>query len=211
MRVLAIGAHADDIELGAGGTIAKHAAAGHDVNMVVVTHSAYKGLGIEYERSKEVATEEAIQASKILGASNISFLDFETRNLQVTPELIDSIESIVKETKPDVIYTHWNGDVHQDHRAVAESTLIATRSCDKVLMYRSNWYKSIERFNGCYYVDISTYIDKKLESIHAHVSECSRRSPDWIEFFVNACRNSGMEIGVKYAETFQPVKWVENW
>ena len=75
-------------------------------------------------------------------------------------------------------------------------------------MYRSNWYKSVEPFDGDFFVDISDYLDIKVASIRAHESECERRGEQWITFVKNQNRTRGIEIGVDYAEDFKLVKWL---
>ena len=69
MRILAIGAHADDIELGLGGTLSKYAASGNEVHSLLVTHSAYSDFTGKVLRSSEVALQEAKNAAVVSGIS----------------------------------------------------------------------------------------------------------------------------------------------
>ena len=108
-----------------------------------------------------------------------------------------------------MIFTHWKNDVHQDHSAIGKATLNAGRRCPRILMYRSNWYKTLDSFNDNFYIDISNYVSDKKESIYAHETEYKRRGDDWVDFVIHQNRNSGMEIGVEYAEAFECVKWLE--
>jgi hypothetical protein len=208
MKILAIGAHADDIELGVGGTISRHAAEGHSVSILLVTHSAYSNFEGRVIRSRETALSEAKSAAKIMGTDDVICLDYETKCVSYDVKLIEDINRHIDKMKPDVIYTHWDGDINQDHSAISQATIVAGRNVPRILMYRSNWYKSYKHFENNFYVDISDYIETKVKAIRAHESEMSRRGEDWIDFFKNQCRNNGQEVGVRYAESFQTIKWL---
>jgi LmbE family N-acetylglucosaminyl deacetylase len=58
-------------------------------------------------------------------------------------------------------------------------------------------------------VDITDYFETKVEAINAHQSELERTHKKWIQFFQNEAENAGQRIGVKYAEVFEVVKWLE--
>lgn len=208
MKVLAIGAHADDVELGAGGTLSKHSSVGDEVHVLLITHSSYSSYDGKIIRSKETALEEAKEAAKILGVKDIVSLNYETKQVTYEVRLIEDINRQIDMFKPDVIYTHWDGDINQDHSAIAQATLVAGRNVSRILMYKSNWYKSFKHFESNFYVDVTDHIEKKVESIKAHKSEHSRRGEAWTDFFKNQCRIYGQEVGVKYAEAFQLIKWL---
>jgi LmbE family N-acetylglucosaminyl deacetylase len=207
---MAIGAHADDVELGVGGTLAKHSAEGDLVYIVVVTDSDYAFYDGTPIRSVSTAKSEAFAAAEVLGAHDIRFLGFPTKCASYDFKLIEALNQEIDRIKPDVIYTHWDGDIHQDHSSIAQATITAGRNVPRILMYQSNWYKSYKHFEGNFYVDITEFVDAKVRSIQAHVSEVTRRGDQWIDFFLNKANNSGMEVGTGYAETFQVIKWLEK-
>lgn len=208
MNILAIGAHFDDIELGCGGTLAKHVALGDRVWGYVATVSGFTSHNKTVIRSNETARREGKAAMEILGVKLICG-DFETLAVEFTEELNIQILKIVEEQKIEKIYTHWVGDIHHDHQAVARASLHACRRVPRMLMYRSNWYHSNLEFRGNFYVDISEYLERKMEAIKAHASELERVGWKWISFFRNEAENAGQRIGVKYAEVFEIVKWLE--
>lgn len=207
-NVLAIGAHFDDIELGAGGSVAKHVLQEDNVIMVVVTHSSYDNWDGTPIRTKDVALTEGTNAASILGVKNLICLNYETKEVKYGTKLIEDLNRIIDENNIDTVYTHWSGDVHQDHSAIAKATLNAARHVNNVFMYRSNWYASTQQFDGRVYNDISDYMDTKISSVKAHVNEYKKFGEGWIQFFVNQNKNSGQEIGVSYAECFQAIKQV---
>ena len=80
----------------------------------------------------------------------------------------------------------------------------------KVLMYRSNWYQTLESYKENFYIDITKDVEIKKRSLYAHETEVSRRGKEWVDFAITKNKNSGLEIGVKYAEAFECVKWLEE-
>lgn len=207
MNVLAIGAHFDDIELGCGGALAKHVANGDNVYAYVATLSGFTNHRNEVVRTNEVALTEGKEAMSILGAS-LKIGSFNTIEVEFSDSLIVEIIKIVEEKNINMVYTHWIGDIHHDHQIVAQASLHSCRHVPCILMYRSNWYHSTIDFRGNFYVDISDYWEKKTEIISAHQSEMKRTRDKWISFFKNEAENAGQRIGVKYAEVFEVVKWL---
>ena len=207
MNVLAIGAHFDDIELGCGGTLAKHVANGDSVFAYVATKSGFTNHQNIVIRSNEIADKEGENAMKILGVKLIKG-NFDALKIEFNDDLNLDIIKIIEDKKIDLVYSHWMGDIHHDHQAVARASLHSCRHVPRQLMYRSNWYHSNLEFKGNFYVDISYFWEIKKKSIEAHQSEMERTGKKWIEFFHNEAKNAGQRIAVKYAEVFEVVKWL---
>lgn len=210
MNILAIGAHFDDVELGCGGALAKHAAAGDDVYVFVATVSGFADHNANAVRSNEAALEEARAAMKILGVTELICGNFKTLEVEFVDSLNIQILRIVEEKRIDMVYGHWTGDIHHDHQAVARASLHSCRHVPRLLMYRSNWYHSTAEFRGNFYVDITDSWSVKEAAIRAHASELERVGGKWISFFRNEAENAGQRIGVRHAEVFEVVKWLES-
>lgn len=209
MNVLAIGAHFDDIELGCGGAIARHVSNGDNVYAYVATRSGYINPNNQVVRSNDIAHYEGVRAMEVLGVDLICG-HFETLAIEFTDELNIEIMKIIEEKQIEMVYTHWIGDIHHDHQAVAKASLHACRHVPRMLMYRSNWYHSNLDFKGNFYIDISNQWDKKAAAVKMHQSELERVGNKWIAFFQNEAENAGQRIGVKYAEVFELIKWLEK-
>ncbi len=207
MNVLAIGAHFDDIELGCAGALAKHVKEGDNVYAYVATKSGYTNHQNIEVRSNDRASQEGENAMKILGVELIKG-DFNTLEVEFNDELNVDILKIVEEKKIDLVYSHWIGDIHHDHQAVAKASLHSCRHVPRQLVYRSNWYHSNVSFNGNFYIDISNYWYIKELAIREHKSELERTYSKWIEFFKNEAINAGQRIGVEKAEVFEVIKWL---
>ncbi len=208
MNVLAIGAHFDDVELGCGGVLAKHVSLGDNVYAYIATVSGFAGPDNKVVRSNEVALEEGKAAMKLLGVELICG-NFNTLEVEFNEALNVQILKIVEAWKIDKVYTHWIGDIHHDHLAVARASLHSCRHVPRMLMYRSNWYHSNLDFKGNFYIDITDHWPSKEKAILAHKSELERTRYKWVNFFKNEAVNAGQRIGVKFAEVFEVVKWLE--
>ncbi len=208
MNVLAIGAHFDDVELGCGGTLAKHRANGDRVIMQVITHSKYNNHDGTELRNKDIAFHEGKKAAKILDCELICN-HYETKQVKYNHHLIEDINRVIDANKIDLIYTHWDYDVHQDHQAIGKATLAAGRKVKCLFMYQSNLYMNTKMFISNYFVDISEYIELKRKSILAHETEVKKFGKEWLDFWINEASNNGKRFNVKYAEAFHLVKYLQ--
>lgn len=190
MRVLAIGAHPDDIELGCGATLARHAMYGDEVTHIVMT----KGNVKEQGHTRRI---EATAGAEIMG-SNLVWAGMTDGQLQ--PDAVHKfVEQYVEALRPDVVYFHAPEDSHLDHKAVAQGCLSAARYVPTLMMYES---PSTLTFPASIYVDVEATIDAKCEAIKAHASQVGGRSrvnPDAIRA---KARAYGFDARVEYAEAF---------
>src|SRR5690625_5444617 len=120
MKVLVFAPHNDDEVLGVGGTIAKHVANGHEVYICAAT------VGKNKNRAENIKAE-ARAAHELLGVTKTYFLDLPVVRLATTPavEINSKMHNVVQEVKPDIAYIPNKGDMHQDHKVVAESAMVA--------------------------------------------------------------------------------------
>ncbi len=207
MNVLGIGAHFDDLELGCAGALIRHAQAGDTVTMLVITHSGYVNPDGVVIRARDTALTEGRKAAGIIGADMIC-LEYPTLEVSFNEDLTKRIQRIIDDRKIDTIYSHWDGDLHRDHKLVAQSSIMAGRHVPRFLMYRSNYYVTGYPFEGNFNIDISMVIDKKREAIRAHASEMERVNYSWLDFVDRQDANHGLIIGVQYAEQFKVVRYL---
>lgn len=208
MNVLAIGAHFDDVELGCGGTVARHARAGDNVTVYVSTVSGFANHKNLEVRSNEIALAEGRAAMAVLGVTDLVCGQFRTLEVEFTDALNIDILKLVDDRKIDLVISHWPGDIHHDHQAVGRAAIHSCRHVPRQLLYRSNWYHSTADFRGTFYVDITDTWDIKRRAIEAHASEFERTGRRWIRFFENEAENAGQRIGVRHAEVFEVLKWL---
>ncbi len=209
MNILVVAAHHDDIELGCGGTVARLTAEGHMVYGIVLTDSATHYDLKNIHRSKEQAITEARKAARVVGLQLVE-LDYpqaENGKLKYAVDLMRCLEEFMVEHSIELVCSHWQYDMNTDHESAAKTTIVAARHIPSVLMYRSNWYQPDRAFNGIFYVDISQYIDQKIQSLECYSVEIANRGHEWIDSFIDHNRSFGFSIGVRYAEVFEPVRF----
>jgi len=144
MNILAIGAHPDDIEFGCGGSLIRYVASGHKVSFLVLTDGSFGG-------EAQIRRKEQEEAVKFLGAQKLFWGNFKDTELAGDRELILKIDEVIHQVRPDVVFLNYPEDVHQDHRAVAQAGISATRYIKEVLFYE---VPTTQHFEPDIFVDI---------------------------------------------------------
>jgi LmbE family N-acetylglucosaminyl deacetylase len=173
LKILSIGAHPDDIEIGCGGALAMHKKNGDVVYGILCTLGGVRGDPLERRK-------EASGAAKILGLKKLYILDYPVSKLNDVKSKRDEFVKVLKklfdEIKPDRIYTHSPFDFHQVHVTVSGSVSMASmQSGIKQLIFFETISSTTMDFRPNAYVDISDFIDTKIESIMAHKSQAVDR------------------------------------
>jgi len=207
-NVLAVGAHADDVEIGCGGTVALHTRRGDKVIILIMAESAYTYYDGRVLRTEEEWKTEEARGAEVLGAKLIN-LGFKTKEVPYSRESIESINRVIDEYNIDMIYTHWYHDSHQDHRRTTQSVLSAGRYVKNILMYEPEYPagRSYLGFRNQYYVDITSTFDIKMEALKQHKSQIRKYGEKmFLEAVEARARHRGYEIGSRYAECFEVVR-----
>ncbi|MCA1726656.1 MAG: PIG-L family deacetylase [Actinobacteria bacterium] len=209
MKILAIGAHLDDAEIACAGTIARAVANGHHVKMLVLSDSSYESRDGTVLRTVDEAIREGVAAARVVGVEDIEVLDFPTLDIPYASAVVGAIERQMNAFLPDIILTHWPFDTHQDHRNTGLASISAGRYFTSILMYEPMMPsgRSYVAFRPQLYVDVSDYISLKLDALRAHESQHRKYGDAWIEAVESRCRLRGFEMGVRYAEAFEAVRF----
>lgn len=213
MKIMAIGAHLDDIEIACGGTLAKAIEAGHQVKVLIMSKSGYTNKEGTIQRSDEIAVKEGLNALHTLGIRDIEILDFPTKDIPFHSDVVNAIDLRMAAYNPDVVFTHHPFDTHQAHEGVAKASIAAARRKNTVFFYEpiTPSGRSYVSFKPTLYVDISNTLDKKIASLKCHTSEYNKfGAEDWIEGVRCRCGFRGYEIGKKYAEAFEILRLEMN-
>lgn len=217
--ILAFGAHADDVEIGMGGTLAKYAHMGKKILICDLTKAEMSSNGTVERR-----IEEANRAAEILGVKRIS-LNLPDRGLYMKDEYIKEIITIIRNYKPTLVFVPYVVDRHPDHgnaarlveeavfsagvRKVMENESFGAHHIQNLYYYMINGFHKPD-----FVIDISEHMNQKIDSLQAYQSQFIKSDSTvdtplvngYIETVEARERMYGKEVGVKYAEGFMSKK-----
>ena len=200
MRILAIGAHPDDIEYGCAGTLVKYRQQGHKIFLLVLTDGACKADPI-------IRRAEQMESARLMGAEDVIFGGYLDTELTCSRDLIMYIEKVALDIKADFGFVPYPDDTHQDHRALSQSAIPASRSLIKNVLYYDGL--STQNFIPSVYVDIEDVFETKLACLEAHRSQVMNtyiKDMSIVDVARSANHFRGIQGRVKYAEAFSPVR-----
>ena len=195
-RVLAIGAHPDDVEIGCGGALAKHHADRDVLHILTLSRGAVGG-------DVNIRVVEAHNAAALVGA-RLEMANLRDTGITEGAETISIIEAAIRELKATHVYTHSLEDTHQDHRAVHAASLVAARGVPNVYCYQTP--SSTVEFKPHRFVDITHYIEKKIDLIGAYKSQVDRMESIQPDVIVSTARYWGRFAGYVLAEPLRIVR-----
>ena len=197
LRVLCLGAHSDDIEIGAGATLLGWMAAGVRLEVHWAVLSAVGPRQAEARRSAEAFLAGAASTEIDLSGFRDGFFPAERSGIKAW------IEGLKSRVQPDLILTHTHDDAHQDHRLVAELTQNTFRDHLTLAYEIPKWDGDLGRPN-VYVAATEAVLTAKIELLMAHFA--TQRSKDWFdaETFRGLARLRGMECRApeRFAEAF---------
>ncbi len=227
MRVLAVGAHPDDLEILCGGTLARFVREGHEV---VMCHATKGDRGSYVHSSEEIARirdGEARRAAEIAGAEHAT-LGFSDCEVQASdPEQRRAVIDLVREASPELIITHYPADYMSDHNEVSKLVFDASFHATLPLYETGKPHRDLVApiyymdtvmgvgFQPTEYVDVGSVIETKVAMLEAHASQLTwlrdHDRVDIVEQMKTTTRFRGQQCGVEYAEGFVPcLTWLRT-
>lgn len=218
-RVLVIAAHSDDEALGCGGTLARHAREKDDVYALFMTD----GVGARGDtKGAKARADAAHKAAKALGIKDIMMGSFPDNAMDCVPllEIVQFVESAIRDIKPHVIYTHHAGDLNIDHVLTSRAVLTACRPLpgSKVeaiygfeVLSSTEWAgpAAANAFCPAHFVNIEEDYAAKVKALKAYQMEMRTfphpRSPQVVEALAVL---RGSQAGVKRAEAFTVLRTI---
>lgn len=196
-RVLAFGAHPDDLEVGAGGLLARLSAEGAEVTMAVVS------IPSDNDRRRK----EAHAGAEVIDADLFILFDEKPLRVEEIPmhELVRRFDNIVGDVRPDLVITHSAFDLHWDHGLVNRATVSALRRtpCDLLAFLSSPEMNAQSRAIGQCFADITETIETKIAAIKAHASQVPKLD---LESSRDLARAMGRISGYQYAEAYEALR-----
>lgn len=211
MKVVAIGAHPDDIEIGMGGTAVALRAQGHDVVLCDLTNGEPTPIGTPERRARE-----AQEAARVLGATRRITLEMPNRYLLDSVDNRTRVAEVIRQERPDLLMVHYWVDAHPDHVAAAALAEAArfyakltktTMAGDpifprRIMHYVTSHYRLHIRPTLIF--DISAHMDVKLQALRAYGSQFGpeRGNEEFFDQLRTWNRYFGTLIGCAYGEPF---------
>lgn len=219
MRILVVTPHPDDETLGAGGLLLKYKQNGDETYWLNITN-----MREEYNYSKEVVEERQEQIRKVIGMYKFDgFFNLELQPAYLeqyeSGEVISEISKIINNVKPNMIILPNRTDVHSDHKRVFDWCY----SCTKIFRYpyikriltmeilsETDFAVSDNAFSANYFVDITDYFEDKIKIMKIYSSEIGGHPfPRSVEGIEALAKLRGISAGVKYAEAFKIIKFID--
>jgi len=213
-KILAIAPHPDDETLGCGGTLLKQKNVGDKIYWMIATNIQNENGWPEEEVQKR--QKEICKVSEMYGFEKTFKLDFPTTMLDKISyrDLIVKMSEVIQEIKPSTVYLPNRSDVHTDHQVIFKAAISCCKNfrapfINKILMYEclseTEFAPALREyaFTPNVFVDISEYLNRKLEILKIYDSEIREPPfPRSIETVINLAQYRGSRIGKKYAEAF---------
>ena len=225
-KILVIAAHPDDEVLGCGGTMARLAREGVEVQVVILANGLTSRPDFNPDEAKallKVHHDRADHAGRLLGASEVRVLGFTDQKLDMMPllDVTQAIEQEIARVSPDTIFTQHGGDLNMDHVITYRATLTATRpmrgsSVRRVYSYEvassTEWaFQKFEpHFHPTVFFDIAATLERKIDAMQVYESEVRSfphpRSPESLRAIA---RRWGSVVGLDAAEAFELVREIQ--
>lgn len=204
-RVLVLAPHTDDGEFGCGGTIAKFIEEGHDV-MYAAFSACQQSVLPQFP--SDILITEVKAATKVLGikSENLLLFDYDVRTFGYRrQDILDDLIRIRQDFNPQLIFMPDLADVHQDHSTVATEGLRAFKFAS-ILSYELPWNNLSFTTSSFVHLD-ETHVQTKVNALKEYQSQAHRPYSDE-DFLRSVARTRGVQIGTKYAEAFNIVRWI---
>ena len=202
-RVLCLGAHADDIEIGCGGLLLRLIQSSSNIEIDWVVFSAHTRRARETRRSARFFLKGAARSRVVVKRFRDGFFPYDGARIKRV------FEALKRDASPDLILTHFRDDRHQDHRLLSELTLNTFRD-HWILEYEIPKYDGDLGSPNCFVVLDEETCGRKVE--HLRRAFGSQRDKHWFadETFMGLMRLRGMECRAPggYAEAFYSRKTV---
>ena len=221
-RILAVGAHAGDMEISCGGVLIKEIQQGNDVHLLHLSRGGrghFEKSSEEYGKQKE---EEAREYARKIGAS-VHFLDYMDAEVPDSREARLAVAAVIREVKPRAVLGHWRSSLHPDHVIGHRltDTAVLWAALDGIgeapvwrgvrrLLFTENW-EDPEDFAPYLYVDVTEFREAWRDAAQAYeLFRGGVSSFDYIGYYDGLGKVRGAQVGVGWAQAFGVFPWQQR-
>jgi bacillithiol biosynthesis deacetylase BshB1 len=219
LDALAFGAHADDVELGCGGTLIMLAALGHKTGVIVLTQGELATRG-----SVQIRAQEFMKSAKIMGLAAHQMLDIPDGRVEMTWENKLKIIRALRAHKPRIVFAPYWVDRHPDHEQTSHLVRAAAYLAGLKKLetgqppfrpHKVIYYPTRYEFSPSFIIDISNSHEQKMKAVMAYRSQFRAQDdaasenegtligrPEFLDSIETRDKRYGGQIGVKYGEPF---------
>lgn len=204
-KILVLAPHTDDGEFGCGGCVARFIDEGKEIYYVAFSTAEES---VPEPWPKDILKTEVREATKRLGipSNNLIIYNFKVRELSYhRQEVLEELIKIKNEVCPDLVFLPSSHDLHQDHSTVSIEGIRAFKN-KTILGYEIPW-NNIEFQAEAFIILSEKHINKKIHTLDAYNSQKSKSYANE-EFVRSLARTRGVQIGSRYAEAFEVIRWV---
>jgi len=204
-RVLVLSPHTDDGEFGCGASISKFLNDGIELYYAAFS-LAEESIPPHYP--KDILSKEVKKATKELGIdkNNLMLYKYPVRRFaENRQDILENLVQLNKEINPDLVFMPTLKDLHQDHSTIAKEGLRAFK-IKSILGYEIPW-NNINFTTQSFIIFDKIHLVKKLNALSCYESQKHRHYASK-EFITSLARTRGTQIGVKYAEVFEVIRWI---
>ena len=204
MNVLILSPHTDDSELGAGGTVSRLSAAGHDLYYVAFS-SCDDSLP---ERDAGMLEAEFERVMDVVDPIEYFVLDYRVRRFnERRQDVLEDLVAIRDDVQPDLVIGPSLEDYHQDHVVVANEMVRAFKTESSIITYELPW-NHVNFESQLFYRLDSTHVADKIDQLSNYESQIAKQRPYFRDEFIRGLAAvRGVQCGARYAEAFSVIRW----
>ncbi len=212
-KILVFAPHADDAEIAMGGTIAK-LAKNNKVTIVTAIIPIENILGKKNGYMIKNRLNEQMKSAKILGAK-LEVMNIDQYEFKFDRKFVKMFDKILKKYNPNIVFSCWEHDTHQDHKSLSKIIFSVLRKNDiSLYIYEAMLPGGLNshNFSPQLFVDVSDQIKKKINALKSFKSVFKNKNNTYSNYFnsiIARAKYRGGTIGVKYAEAFQIIKEID--
>jgi len=205
-RILFVGAHHDDLELGMGGSVKRWTSEGKKVYAAMLTNSQWIAPGGQVFRDPECVVTECERSAALLGFEAVHLNLSDANNIRFADAHVTRILDLISAWEIDTLVTIWEHDAHPAHRATNAIAMATTRKVRNVLTVRLSWNAVPEAWKPNFFVDVTETLEYRIAALQCYRSEWERTGLLWEQYIRSTATLYGLESGCKFAEGFEVVK-----